>query len=84
MNLELRNVRINWANVKPHDNVNFVNKKIIFTNEAHFLRGGYINKQNYCIWSSKNPHVALQQPIYPLQDTAWCAFAYISLKINSI
>ena len=30
-------------------------KKIIFSDEAHFDLGGYVDKQNYRIWSTENP-----------------------------
>ena len=29
-----------------------VKKKIIFSDEAHFDLGGYVNKQNCCIWGT--------------------------------
>ena len=31
-------------------------KKIIFSDEAHFDLGGYVNKQNCRIWGTENPH----------------------------
>ena len=31
-------------------------KKIIFSEEAHFDLGGYINKQNCRNWGTENPH----------------------------
>ena len=31
-------------------------KKIIFSDEAHFDLGGYVNKQNCLIWRTENPH----------------------------
>ena len=36
-------------------------KKIIFSNEAHFDLGGYVNKQNYCIWGTENPHAYIEK-----------------------
>ena len=30
-------------------------KKIIFSDEAHFDLGGYVNKQNCRIWGTENP-----------------------------
>ena len=30
--------------------------KIIFSDETHFDLGGYVNKQNCCIWATENPH----------------------------
>ena len=31
-------------------------KKIIFSNEANFDLGRQVNKQNYRIWGTENPH----------------------------
>ena len=31
-------------------------KKIIFSDEAHFDPGRYVNKQNCRIWDTENPH----------------------------
>ena len=31
-------------------------KKIIFSYEAYFDLGGYMNKQNCRIWDTENPH----------------------------
>ena len=31
-------------------------KKIIFSDEAHFGLGGYVNKLNCCIWGTENPY----------------------------
>ena len=31
-------------------------KKIIFSDEAHFDLGGYVNKKNCRIWGTENPH----------------------------
>ena len=30
-------------------------KRIIFSDEAHFDLGGYVNKQNCWIWGTENP-----------------------------
>lgn len=60
-----------WANEKLHDDVDFA-QKIIFSDEAHFHLGGYVNKQNCRIWGSENPHVVLQKPMHPLRVTVWC------------
>ncbi|GFY01745.1 uncharacterized protein TNCV_1467371 [Trichonephila clavipes] len=32
-------------------------KRILFSDEAHFLLNGYVNKQNCRIWSEANPQV---------------------------
>ena len=49
-------------------------KKIIFYDEAHFGLGGYVNKQNYRIWGSENPHAYIEKPTHPKRVTVWCAF----------
>jgi len=48
-------------------------RKIIFSDEAHFHLGGYVNKQN-CIWGSENPHVVVEKPMHPQRVTVWCDF----------
>lgn len=47
-------------------------RKIIFSDEAHFHLGGYVNKQNCRIWGSENPHVIVEKPMHPQRVTVWC------------
>ena len=49
-------------------------KKIIFSDEAHFDLGGYVNKQNCRIWGTENPHAYIEKPKYPKRITVWCGF----------
>jgi len=42
---------------------------IIITDEAHFWPGEYVNRQNYRIWGSENPHVAISKPLHPQRVT---------------
>ena len=44
-------------------------KKIFFSDEAHFDVGGYVNKQNFCIWRTKNPHAYIEEPVHPKRVT---------------
>ena len=37
-------------------------KKIIFSDEAHFDLGGYVNKENCRIWGTENPHACIETP----------------------
>ena len=50
-------------------------KKIIFSDETHFNLGGYVNKQNCCIWGTENPHAYIEKPTYPKRVTAWWGFS---------
>ena len=59
---------VNWVLEKGDD----FSSKIIFSDEAHFHLGGYVNKQNCRIWGLENPHVIYEKPIYPPKLTVWC------------
>ena len=48
--------------------------KKIFSSEAHFDHGGYVNKQNCRIWGTKNPHAYIEKPTHPKRVTVWCGF----------
>ncbi|GFW64087.1 uncharacterized protein TNCV_707921 [Trichonephila clavipes] len=50
-----------------------VHKRILFSDEAHFWLNGYVNKQNYRIWSEANPQVYVKTPLHPEKLTVWCA-----------
>ena len=39
--------------------------------EAQFDLGGYVNKQNYRIWGTENPH---EKPTHSKRVTVWCGF----------
>ena len=49
-------------------------KKIIFSDEAHFDLGGYVNKQNCRIWGTENPHAYIEKPTHPKRVTVCCGF----------
>lgn len=63
----------NWAEDRLEDDPEFY-RKIIFSDEAHFHLGGYVNKQNCRIWGSENPHVIEEKPMYSQRVTVWCGF----------
>ena len=52
----------NIATDRLTENAVFGKKKIIFSDEAHFDLGGYVNKQNCSIWGTENSHayIAMQ------------------------
>ncbi|GFU60068.1 putative DD41D transposase [Trichonephila clavipes] len=39
-------------------------KRILFSDEVHFLLNGYVNKQNCRIWSEANPQVYVETPLH--------------------
>ena len=47
-------------------------KKNIFSEKAHFDLGRYVNKQNYSIWGTENPHAYIEKPRHPKPVTVWC------------
>ena len=49
-------------------------KNIIFSDEAHFDLGGYVNKQNSRFWGTENPHAYIEEPTHPKRVTFWCGF----------
>ena len=51
----------------------FWQKKIIFSDEAHFDLGGYVNKQ-IAFWKIENPHTYIAKPTQPKRVTVWCGF----------
>ncbi|GFW86666.1 uncharacterized protein TNCV_4334501 [Trichonephila clavipes] len=48
-------------------------KRILLSDEAHFLLNGYVNKQNCRISSEANPQVYVETPLHPEKLTVWCA-----------
>ncbi|GFT10662.1 hypothetical protein TNCV_1943781 [Trichonephila clavipes] len=47
-------------------------KRILFSDEAHFWLNGYV-KKNCRIWSEANPQVYVETPLHPEKLTVWCA-----------
>ncbi|GFT21174.1 uncharacterized protein TNCV_2582441 [Trichonephila clavipes] len=70
--------------VVPH-----FHKRILFSDEAHFWLNGYVNKQNYRIWSEANPQVYVETPLHPetltelwfQQDGATCHTARATIDL---
>ena len=50
----------------------FLPKKIVFSDELHFDLGGYVNRQNYRIWGTENPHAYIEKPKHSKRVTVWC------------
>ena len=47
----------------------FWQKDIIFSDEADFDLGGYVNKQNFRIWGTENSHAYIEKPTHPKRVT---------------
>ena len=50
-----------WAFDRFTEDADF-GKNIIFSDEAHFDFGGYVNKQNCRIWGTENPYTYIEKP----------------------
>ncbi|GFV56422.1 truncated putative DD41D transposase [Trichonephila clavipes] len=48
-------------------------KRILFSDEAHFWLNGYVNKQNCRIWSEANSQVYVETTLHPEKLTVWGA-----------
>ena len=60
-----------WALERLDEDKHFF-EKIIFSDEANFYLGGYVNKQNCRIWGSENPNAVEQKPMRPEKVNVWC------------
>jgi len=65
--------RLEFANriCERIDEKSFDPLRVIFTDEAHFWMNGYVNRQNFRIWGSENPHVTISKPLHPEKITVW-------------
>ena len=63
-----------WAKLSTHRRCRFWQKKIIFSDEAHFDLGEYLNKQNCCIWGTENPQAYIGKSTHQKRVTGWFGF----------
>ena len=63
-----------WACARLTEDADFGKKKFIFSDEAHFNLGGYVNKQNCRIWGTENPYAYIKKPTHPKRVTVCCGF----------
>ena len=49
----------------PNAQYRFWQRRNIFSDEAHFDLGKYVNKQNCRIWGTENPHAYIEKPTHP-------------------
>ena len=57
------------------EDADFGKKKIIFSDEAHFDLGGYVNKQNCRIWGTEKPYEYIEKLTHPKRVTIWFGFS---------
>ncbi|GFU42013.1 hypothetical protein TNCV_4677001 [Trichonephila clavipes] len=57
----------------PSGDSSFLPEPLQLSDEAHFWLNGYVNKQNYRIWSEANPQMYVETPLHPEKLTVWCA-----------
>ena len=56
------------------EDADFGKQKIIFSDEAHFDLGRYVNNQNCRIWGTENPHAYISKRTQPKRVSVWCGF----------
>ena len=54
-------------------------KKIIFSAQAHFDFGRYVDKQNCRIWGTENPLAYIEKPTHAKRVTIWCGFWFTGI-----
>ena len=62
-------MRFRFAKWATYWRCRFWQKKIIFSDEAYFDLGGYVDKQNCLIWDLENMHAYIEKPTHPKQVT---------------
>ena len=62
-----------WARDRHTESADF-DKKIIFSDEAHFDLGGYVSKRNCRICGTENPHACIEKPTRPKRVTVRWGF----------
>ena len=63
-----------WVCDPLTEDVDFGKKQIIFSDKVHFHLGGNVNKQNFRIWDTENPHAYIEKPTHTKRITVWCGF----------
>lgn len=53
--------------------------KILFSTNAHFSLGGYVNKQIYHNWSSGKFQIIEEGPLQPIELTVWSALSSLGV-----
>ena len=48
----------------------------IVSDEAHFLLGGFVNKQNFRFWGTEPRHLVETKSLHPKKVTTWAAITH--------
>ena len=62
-----------WACDQLTEDADFGKKKIIFSDEAHFDLGGYVNKPNCHIWDTGNTHAHTLKSLHTQNESLFSA-----------
>ena len=64
---------VEWMLEQQAVDGNFSNKIFFFFFKLiEFTLGGYVNKQNSCIWDSEDPQIIEERPLNAEKVTNWC------------
>lgn len=48
---------------------------VFFSDEAWVHLDGYVNSQNYRLWTSENPNAFIEKGLHPVKIGIWCAIS---------
>ena len=54
---------------------NEILNRTFYTDEAWFHLSGYVNSQNFRIWSTDNPYQFIETPLHPEKIGVWAAIS---------
>jgi hypothetical protein len=68
-------MRFDFANIiiDKVDKNEIESEFMFFSDEAHVHLDGTVNKQNWRIWGTENPHIGSQKPLHSKRITIWAA-----------
>ena len=69
-----RVVMCQWLDEKINGEPNFLDN-VWFSDEAHFLLSGHVNRKNNVFWGTQSPNEILQRPLHSVRCTVWIAIS---------
>jgi hypothetical protein len=67
--------RVNFCNWFIREMNDDVLDQTFFSDESWFHLDGFVNSQNYRIWSGENPHATITRTLHPLKMGVWVAMS---------